>query len=345
MPYPDGWAALAFSSELKPGTVITRQLAGEDVVLYRLHDGRVRAVRPYCPHLGAHLGLAKVEGNDLVCPFHRFAYDPDGRCVRTGYGTPPPRASLTRLTVRELNDVVFLWRHHDGRNPDWEIPTWHALGDQPLRHASLEMPGYAQDVMENSFDLGHFITLHGWPQGELAAPVEFNGVNFHISMRVRETFPLVGMRDVEVEVDGHGLSVLHTDIRTPSLGLAICSLVMPAQVTPVRMQLRQASRFVLREPAGLPPLLARTVSRTVTKLMAGPMFRGSLDFTSADFPIWSTKKYLSRPRLAAGDGPIGAMRHWARQFYPPDGHMDLRAGTSHVDHDGEDATIETGTRQ
>ncbi|MER7674227.1 Rieske 2Fe-2S domain-containing protein [Kitasatospora sp. NPDC096128] len=318
LPYPDGWAALAFSAELKPGTVITRQLAGEDVVLYRLRDGSLRAVRPYCPHLGAHLGLAAVRGNDLVCPFHLFAFDADGRCVRTGYSTPPPRAALSPLPVNEVNGAVFVWRHHDDREPDWEIPAWHALGDRPLRHASWEMPGLAQDVMENSFDLGHFVTLHGWPQGELAAPVEFDGARFHISMRVRERFPVLGMREVEIEVDGYGLAALHTDVRTPSLGLEICSLVMPTQVSPGRMQLRQAGRFVLAEPAGLPPALARAVSRAATRVLAGPMFKRSTEFTAADFPIWSTKKYLSPPRLAAGDGPIGAMRHWARRFYPSD---------------------------
>jgi 3-ketosteroid 9alpha-monooxygenase subunit A len=337
LPYPDGWAALAFSSELKPGTVITRQLAGEDVVLYRPRNRRVRAVRPYCPHLGAHLGLATVEGNDLVCPFHRFAYDTEGRCVRTGYGTPPPRASLSPLPVREVNDTVFVWHHHDGREPDWEIPAWHVLGGQPLHHASLEMPGHAQDVMENSFDLGHFLTLHGWPQGELAAPVEFDGVRFHISMRVRETFPLFGTRKVEVEVDGYGLTALHSDVRVPSLGLQTCSMVMATQVAPARMQLRQASRFLLAEPAGLPPALARAVSRSASRLLAGPMFRGTLEFTSDDFPIWSTKKYLSPPRLVADDGPIGAMRHWARQFYPPNHQAHPSAPTSPVNHDGKDA--------
>ncbi|CAD5991328.1 Phenylpropionate dioxygenase and related ring-hydroxylating dioxygenases, large terminal subunit [Streptomyces sp. KY70] len=122
LPYPSGWAALAFSDELRPGSVLTRPLAGSDVVLYRLGSGSLRAVRPYCPHLGAHLGLAKVDGDDLVCPFHAFAFGPDGACVRTGYGTPPPRSTLTRLPVHEANGAVFVWRHYDGREPDWEIP-------------------------------------------------------------------------------------------------------------------------------------------------------------------------------------------------------------------------------
>ncbi|MEV7929409.1 MULTISPECIES: Rieske 2Fe-2S domain-containing protein [unclassified Kitasatospora] len=328
LPYPDGWASVGFSDELKPGTVLTRRLAGEDVVLYRLRSGRIRAIRPYCPHLGAHLGLAEVEGDDLVCPFHRFAFDPDGRCVRTGYGSAPPKASLAQLPVREVNDAVFVWRHHDGRQPDWEIPSWHTLGHQPPRHAAWEMAGYAQDVMENAVDLGHFVTLHGWPSGELAAPIDWDGTRFHVSMRVQEDFPLLGRRQVEIEVDGYGLACLHTDVHTPALGLKMCSLVMATMVAPGRMQFRQASRFSFDEPSRLPPAVGRAVSRSLSSLLAGPMFKRSCEFTAADFPIWSTKKYLSPPRLAPGDGPIGALRHWARQFYPPDPQEHLPAPTA-----------------
>ncbi|NEE61010.1 (2Fe-2S)-binding protein, partial [Streptomyces sp. SID8455] len=94
------------------------------------------------------------EGDDLVCPFHSFAFGPDGTCVRTGYGTPPPRSSLTRLPVHEVNGAVFVWRHHDGREPDWVVPRWHEIGSRPARTAAWEMAGNVQEVIENSVDLG-----------------------------------------------------------------------------------------------------------------------------------------------------------------------------------------------
>ena len=34
-----------------------------------------------------------------------------------------------------------------------------------------------------------------------------------------------------------------------------------------------------------------------------------------DLPIWENKIFLERPVLCDGDGPIGAMRRWGRQFY------------------------------
>ncbi|MEU0400889.1 Rieske 2Fe-2S domain-containing protein [Streptomyces sp. NPDC006197] len=318
LPYPSGWSALAFSDELKPGAVLTRPLMGEDVVLYRLRTGDVRAIRPYCPHLGAHLGLAELDGNDLVCPFHLFAFGPDGSCVRTGYGTPPPKAPLARLPVHEVNGAVFVWRHEDGRQPDWEIPGWHAIGHRPARQAAWEMAGNAQEVIENSVDIGHFATLHGWVEAGLGAPVAYRDKEFHVSMRVRESAPVIGEFDVTVEVDGYGLSCLHADIHTARFGLTMCTMIMPTAIAPNRMQLRQSNRIALAEPSRLPRPLARAVSRTAARLLERPLFRSSCDFTAADFPIWSHKQYEQRPRLAQGDGPIGPFRRWARQFYPQD---------------------------
>ncbi|HYD09861.1 MAG TPA: hypothetical protein VEA78_07145, partial [Acidimicrobiales bacterium] len=37
--------------------------------------------------------------------------------------------------------------------------------------------------------------------------------------------------------------------------------------------------------------------------------------TSLDVGIWTHKAYHERPPLVAGDGPIGVMRKWAKQFY------------------------------
>ncbi|MFK0215529.1 Rieske 2Fe-2S domain-containing protein [Streptomyces sp. NPDC004288] len=317
LPYPDGWFAVAFSSELVPGRVLTRPLQGEDVVLYRLRDGAVRAVRPYCPHLGAHLGLGSVEGDDLICPFHRFAFGPDGACVRTGYGTPPPPSSgLTPLPVREVDDAVFVWRHHDGRAPDWELPAWHTLGTRPPRLAAWEMAGHSQDVVENAVDLGHFTPLHGWGDSEVAEPAVFEGRSFRVSVRSRERVPLLGESPLEVTLEGCGISRVHVCTALPRFGVRTCAMYAATMIRPSVFQLRQASRLDIAEPGALPAPAARWVSRSAARLLGGLMFRGNCEFVAQDFPVWATKRYQSPPRLARGDGPIGPFRHWARQFYP-----------------------------
>jgi hypothetical protein len=50
---------------------------------------------------------------------------------------------------------------------------------------------------------------------------------------------------------------------------------------------------------------------------AGPVIlRGMVGQVKQDESIWNYKKYLRRPAIAEGDGPIHAYRKWASQFYP-----------------------------
>ncbi|MFD9721761.1 Rieske 2Fe-2S domain-containing protein [Streptomyces sp. NPDC059076] len=77
------------SSDLPPGGVLTRRLMGEDVVVYRTRSGRAHVIRPYCPHLGTHLGCGgRVEDDLIVCPFHNFAFNGDGSWPASAPATP-----------------------------------------------------------------------------------------------------------------------------------------------------------------------------------------------------------------------------------------------------------------
>lgn len=61
-------------------------LAGRKLCLVRLPDG-ISAIDPKCPHAGAPLVHGQLdEQNRLICPWHRFAFDPvTGNCSSGGY--------------------------------------------------------------------------------------------------------------------------------------------------------------------------------------------------------------------------------------------------------------------
>lgn len=179
------------------------------------------------------------------------------------------------------------------------------------------MAGHAQEVIENSVDLGHFATLHGWRRAETGGPVRYDGAEFRLSMRAHESAPVLGEFTVDVHVEGYGLAALHVDVHTPRVGLRMCTTVLPTAIGPNRMQLRQLNRLTFDEPARLPAPLARAVSRAATRVLDRAVFKASCAFTAADFPVWHHKQYVQPPRLAHGDGPIGPFRRWARRFYPP----------------------------
>ncbi|MET8219635.1 Rieske 2Fe-2S domain-containing protein [Streptomyces hirsutus] len=156
LPYPGGWFRLALSRELVPGKVPPHPFTGEDVVLYRAGDGRARAAHPHCPHLGAPLGAGgTVRGQNLVCPFHRFASGPDGTRVGAPAG-PPPRARLRHHAVTERNGFVFVfvfvWYEPNGSPPGWEVPGTLQSGVTPTAAWSTEARTCPQEIIENTLD-------------------------------------------------------------------------------------------------------------------------------------------------------------------------------------------------
>ncbi|MGW2602138.1 Rieske 2Fe-2S domain-containing protein [Streptomyces klenkii] len=317
LPNPDGWFCVAFADELKPGTVLTRRLMGEDVVLYRTHSGRLRAVRAYCPHLGAHLGAGgTVEGECLVCPFHRFAYDPAGNCVRTGYGLRPPKAALTRYPVCEANGSVHVWRHSRNAPPDWEVPTHFPAAGVPTRHRTFDIAGHPQDVIENIFDDGHMTQLHGLSDLHITGGPPVPGQKAHtLHVRTRRPAPLLNKLLLSYRVTVIGLGTILSDAPLPGLNTAMRMSVHATPTAPGRLQLRIGTVLELRPlpllPRPLAQLLANIASRPLTRLAQWWICRN----VAEDFLIWHHQRHQVRPRLAEGDGPIGSFRQWARQFY------------------------------
>jgi nitrite reductase/ring-hydroxylating ferredoxin subunit len=316
LPYPDGWFAVAFSSELGLGQVRRTVLMGEEIVLYRTASGVALAVDPYCPHLGAHLGVGgKVEGEDLVCPFHRFAFGPDGSCVRTGYGTPPPKARLSTRLCEEHNGAVFVWRHAQNAPPKWQIPDVAAgpFG-VPVRH-KYTIVDHPQELVENAIDIGHIAPVHHYERVRVRSPFEPEGHRFRIGPAAERRFPGLGLVDVVFDVEAHGLGFITVTASIPRLRMRALFQMMSTPLTPVRLDVRFCVSLAPdeRTDGRARTGLSRHVSTVVTRLLA-PFFWRDIQL---DFPIWENKVYLERPRLAKGDGPVGAYRRWAAQFYTP----------------------------
>jgi hypothetical protein len=56
--------------------------------------------------------------------------------------------------------------------------------------------------------------------------------------------------------------------------------------------------------------------RAIEKAAGPVILHGMVSQVKQDESIWNYKKYLRRPAVAEGDGPIHAYRKWASQFYP-----------------------------
>jgi phenylpropionate dioxygenase-like ring-hydroxylating dioxygenase large terminal subunit len=309
LPYPNGWFAVAFSEEVPPGRVLRRRLMGEDVVIYRTRSGVVRVIEPYCPHLGAHLGYGgKVAGEEIVCPFHGFRFDPSGACVANSYATRPPRAQLAPRIFREVNGAIVVWHDAGGGPPTWELPQLPGDGFPSSARRTYTIVDHPQEVMENAVDVGHIRPVHGYQNPQIRTPLEADGARLRIGTVAERVFPVLGNVEMLLDFEIDGLGFIWVLAKIPRFGGEALFGAWPTPIDPCRIDLRFAmSLRVLRdrETAGM------AISRLLTSALAGAFWS---DLTK-DFPIWENKRFLARPRLAKGDGPIIQFRRWARQFY------------------------------
>ncbi|MFT3766037.1 MAG: Rieske 2Fe-2S domain-containing protein [Minicystis sp.] len=317
---PSGWFIVARSAEIERGKIITRPFMSEDVVLYRTASGEARAVSPYCPHLGAHLGhTGSVEGETIRCAFHGFCFDGAGACVQTGYGTkPPPLAKLPVRHVREQHGVVLVWHDPAGKPPEWEVPTLDTTGWSPFVLQRLQLRGHPQETTENSVDFGHFTVVHGYHDVRVLREARTEGpyLNARYAMK-RGLWPLgkLGIAiDTEFDVHVHGLGYSLVEVDIKGIGMRTRHLVgsTPSKDGHIDLNLGLS----VEEPKAPDALRDRLPIRQISQAIARIAFRIFRHDVMQDFDIWQHKRYVARPALAQGDGPVGLYRKWVQQFYP-----------------------------
>jgi nitrite reductase (NADH) small subunit len=78
----DGFRTAARLDELSVREPKVARLGDRSVVLIRLEDGRVIALSNICPHSGGPLGLGRLKGDILTCPWHDWRFEiTSGECV------------------------------------------------------------------------------------------------------------------------------------------------------------------------------------------------------------------------------------------------------------------------
>jgi phenylpropionate dioxygenase-like ring-hydroxylating dioxygenase large terminal subunit len=304
-PYPDSWYRVATSSEVEPGEILSLRYFGEELICWRGEDGLAHVQGAYCAHLGANIGCGGfVKGDSVVCPFHHWRYDGEGRNVEIPYRDKPQRAArLTSYPTFEGNGLIYAWYSAQQNEPDWTPPILaEALDPGYLRFDSdpWEIKTHVQEIFENTVDIAHFQFVHG-VSGFGAVELVQDGPMFRSIASVTMKTPRGEVNGaVESELWGLGLDYVR------QRGLGPGKTIFAA--TPVEEELVRASYtfFVEKneetgEPSNYGNGLMREFSRQITQ----------------DIPIWEAKIYRDQPRLAMGEGAIVDYRRWVEQFYEP----------------------------
>jgi nitrite reductase/ring-hydroxylating ferredoxin subunit len=321
---PSGWFDLIAARDLPSGAVRTVRLGGEDVVVYRTERGEARAVGAHCPHMGAHLGRGgAVRGDAIVCPFHGFEFGAEGRCTKTGYGTPPPpKLRAIEHPVHEIHGVVFGWHGAAGEAPSFRIPHHDDAidGFHPMLDRTYELRGHPQETNENSVDVGHFPHVHGYRNVRAVHEIAFDraslSATYAMDRPALPRLPRLGMLSAVFEIHMHGLGYSRVEVSVPKLAFRSRHFVFATPIERGRIRLRcgfSLARGSLALPFPLGGGPGRALAESLLMQIGIRMF---VHDVAQDFEIWSHKRYLHPPQLAVGDGLIGVYRWWARQFYP-----------------------------
>ena len=172
------WYAIAFSHEIteQPSkhTVLGQQL----VVFRQKRSGRVVVMSDLCVHRGGALsGGWQDEKGCVVCPYHGWEYDADGKAVRIPAnleGRPiPKKARVDSYPVQEKYRFVWVFL---GDLPEAErppIPNWDEhFNDPSLRAVEGQFLWKAnyERVLENGCDIAHTPWVHGSAFGNRDRP-------------------------------------------------------------------------------------------------------------------------------------------------------------------------------
>ncbi len=322
-PYPNGWYNLCSTDKVKKGQVIEISALGQKFAVFRGENGKVGVLDVYCPHLNANLADGCVKGNNVVCPFHAWEFDKEGKCAHIPYTETVPRTAKAKAYhVQENWGLILLWHHSDGIAPTWstegslkevEEYKYHSMTTDVLRI-------HLQDFAENGADYAHFAFVHDlltipfankfvyvkhtlnieFGKGDKAHEAYFSDQADLVFKKNDKPVPQAG-GFATVTYFGPGFLVFKFKTR-------IANVLLVKTFTPLG-ELKVRMDDYVYAPKGTPGI--------VIKYILG---EASAQFHD-DIAIWEKKNFATKPLLVKGDGPIMKMRAWYSQFYTENSYL------------------------
>ncbi|MBI3736723.1 Rieske 2Fe-2S domain-containing protein, partial [Candidatus Sumerlaeota bacterium] len=155
------WYFVCSSSSLERGKIMSFEIPGADIIVFRGSSGEARALGAHCPHMGTHLGKGCVIGDQVRCPMHHWRYDGDGNCHKHESATAAVSDfKLTAYPLAESYGAIFVFNATEALfpPPEFESGGTNDIATRAGKPVFLDCPWEA--VAANGFDRQHFETVH-----------------------------------------------------------------------------------------------------------------------------------------------------------------------------------------
>ncbi len=159
------WYIAAESKSLNGTKPLGIEILGQRLALFRNEQGRVTALEDRCLHRSAQLSQGQVANGRLVCPYHGWGYDGEGKVADIPSLCPSGKGLGHRqgkvFPVREKEGYIYVWLHPT-QTPDrepFDIPCYGQPGYHHIRLINL----FENDVtncVENFVDIPHTVFVH-----------------------------------------------------------------------------------------------------------------------------------------------------------------------------------------
>jgi phenylpropionate dioxygenase-like ring-hydroxylating dioxygenase large terminal subunit len=171
------WYAAAFAAPIadKPQA---RTVLGTKLVLWRpTPESGVSVALDRCAHRDAPLSRGWVENCHLVCPYHGWEWDAEGKTKRIPQfpdSPHPTKSGLTMVASQERYGMVWVCLATEAEGgplldippvPEFDDPEWRVVPEQEWLFDCTAM-----HLLENNFDPGHVSFVHANTFGDRDKP-------------------------------------------------------------------------------------------------------------------------------------------------------------------------------
>ncbi len=321
-PYPDGWYRVAASGEIKAGEAKHVQCVGEQIALFRSKtSGRIAAVDAFCPHLGANLAHGEVKGDRLQCPFHGWQLDGNGRVCDPPHAKDRPLLHRHWEAIDYYGMVMIYHSARQGAQAPYRLPAEPRIDERELvyrgRYDAGEVDMHIIEFAENSVDFHHFSELHGtmripWTNIELPWIRILHEPSWFLDDALGHVAYF--QDDPALEIRGR--------VYEKTRARALITFLGPGSIVKFEFQIPKIGEITMFQTHTPLEALRQRVffrwfaARKVPRILISYVVGNWISQWRQDVEIWKNKIYRQRPPGVAGEGPLGRMRKWYRQFYP-----------------------------
>lgn len=220
------WYVACLAAEVTR-TPLRRTILEQDIVLYRKQDGEAVALQNRCAHRSYPLHLGGLNEDRIVCGYHGFEYDPEGRCqLIPALGVSRPAIRVQRYPTREIGPFIWIWTGDaDASNTDRLVEQpWFEGSAWRYRSGYYYMKANYLGMKENVRDLSHLPFVHSFARGQthlLKERCEVDVLPDRVCTRMSmENFPVGRTENDIMQFEGPVTEYSHGTSRTPAMEYA-----------------------------------------------------------------------------------------------------------------------------